>query len=314
MRTLFTTLIFISLLFGSAGELCAQSSGQALGEQPLGVNDGKKIPKAAEGIGVDEKIGDQLELDLIFDNEKDIQISLGDYFDGKRPVMLSFNYSGCPKLCSVQLENMVTTLNDVDMKIGPDFQMISISVDPNEQASRAKKAKELFMKYYNSKHRERSREGWHFLTGDLDEIEFATDNCGFRYKYIPHQKLFSHPPVYILLSPQGKIVRYIHGLDYDPKVIQQALVDAKAGKSGEAINKESYGFLGCFLFDESTGKYTMQIMGIMRLGGAVTVLLLIGSLVPFWFFRRGKNADDADNDSNENSEVDSFDKTAPSTA
>lgn len=316
MNRIGTTLILaFTLLISSAGALCAQSTGQPLGEQPLGGGANGKLPKAAEGIGVDTKEGDYLERDLIFDNDKNIQIKLGDYFDGKRPVMLSFNYSNCPKLCSVQLQNMAETLKKVDFKIGKDFQFISISIDPNEQSTRARKSKERYMKFYNVKG---SEDSWHFLTGDRDSIEYAAELCGFRYKYIPHQKLFSHPPVFILISPQGQIVRYIHGLDYDPVTIERALIETAKGKIGSPINRLSYG-LGCFLFDETTGKYTMQVMGIMRLGGAATIVLLIGSLMPYWFFKRGRDdmeeSDDSDSDTKDKDLDPTLDRgaAAPST-
>ena len=280
-KRLTTWILGIALLIGSgAGQLYAQTAGELI----------DKLPRAAEDIGVDDKTGDWLELDLVFDDDKDRQINLKDYFDGKRPVMLSFNYSNCPKLCSVQWENMVSTLREIDFEVNTDFQVISISIDPQEQASRAKKTKALYLKYYN---RSETADGWHFLTGDRDSIEFAADNCGFRYKYIPRQKLYSHPPVFILLSPKGKIVRYIHGLDYDVKTMERALIESAEGKIGSPINQLSYG-LGCFLFDETTGKYSFQVMGLMRIGGAITVIVLLVSLIPFWFFKRGRNSDDTD--------------------
>ena len=125
--------------------------------------------------------------------------------------MLSFNYSNCPKLCSVQLQNMTSSLREIDFEVGKDFQLVSVSIDPNEQTSRARATREKFMGQYN---RPDSESGWNFLTGDRDQIESLTNQCGFRYKYVREQKLYSHPPVFILLSPKGKIVRYIHGLKY----------------------------------------------------------------------------------------------------
>ena len=248
---------------------------------PYGLN---KKPKVAEGIGVDSHIGDFLEMDLAFNDEQNRRVKIGDYFDGKQPVLLSFNYSNCPKLCSVQLENMTLTLREIDFTVGEDFQVVSLSIDPMEQTSRARQTKELYTQLYNKKGTEN---GWHFLTGDRDEIVALADICGFRYKYVREQKLYSHPPVFILISPKGKIVRYIHGLDYDPKTIELALIEAAEGKIGSPINILSYG-IGCFTFDEATGKYSFQAMAIMRIGGAITAFLLIVTLVPYWFSRRGK--------------------------
>ncbi len=274
-----------------------QSAEQAEAEKPVandpyGLN---KKPKVAEGIGVDSHIGDFLEMDLAFNDEQNRRVKIGDYFDGKRPVLLSFNYSDCPKLCSVQLENMTSTLREINFKINEDFQFVSISIDPTEQTSRSRKTKELYTQQYNKKGTE---DGWHFLTGDLDEIVSMADICGFRYKYVREQKLYSHPPVFILISPEGKIVRYIHGLDYDPKTMELALIESAEGKIGSPINILSYG-IGCFTFDESTGKYTFQAMAIMRIGGAITAFLLIITLVPYWFSRRNRKSDQSNDKQSE---------------
>ncbi len=273
-------------------------------KDPLGI---RSRPEEAKGIGVDSYVGEFLEMDVPFHNEINNFVKISDLFDGKRPVMLSFNYSNCPKLCSVQLENMTLALREVSSKgkleVGKDFQVVSISIDPTEQTARAREAKEKYMHLYN---KPESADGWHFLTGERKDIRFITDQCGFRYKYVPAQKLYSHPPVFILLSPKGKIVRYIHGLDYDPNTIKLALVEAAEGKIGSPINILSYG-LGCFSFNESTGKYTFQAMAIMRIGGAITAFVMVLGLVPYWFFRRGARASDDDSTGNNRTNQDSND-------
>ena len=239
-------------------------------------------PEATKGVEVVSKLGDLLELDTRFHDDQNHYVRLGDFFDGEKPVILSFNYSNCPKLCSVQLENMTVALGQLDFTVGKDFEVVSISIDPLEQTSRAKATKELYTKIYN---RRGSEDGFHFLVADPETIRFMTDSCGFKYKYIPHQKLYSHSPVFLLISPKGKIVRYIHGLDYKPVTIERALVEAAEGKIGSPINRLSYA-LGCFLYDESTGQYTTQVMGIMRIAGAIMVAVLMFTLLPYWFFRR----------------------------
>ena len=243
-------------------------------------------PEVAKGIGVDSRTGHTIEMDVSFDDENNNYVRMRDLFVAGRPIMLSFNYSNCPKLCSVQLENMTLALREVKFEVGQDFDVVSVSMDPLEQSSRAKQTKEKYLKLYN---RPESADGWHFLVGDEESIKFLADECGFRYKYVPDQKIYSHPPVFILLSPQGKIVRYIHGLDYDPKTIELALVEAAQGKIGSPINWLAYG-LGCYMFDESTGKYTFQAMFLMRLGGAITTIALLVTLVPYWFFKNKKHS------------------------
>lgn len=259
-------------------------------DDPYGIN---KKPKVSEGIGVDDHIGQFVSGDQSFNDHNNNHVRFGHFFEGEQPVMLSFNYSNCPKLCSVQLQNMTSCLREVDFEIGKDFQLVSVSIDPNEQTSRARDTREKFMGQYN---RPESESGWHFLTGDRDDIVSLADECGFRYKYVREQKLFSHPPVFILLSPKGKIVRYIHGLDYDPVTMRRALIESAEGKIGSAINQLAYG-LGCFVFDETTGKYTMQAMTIMRIGGGLTAGLLVLFLAPYWFFSSRNKANSKPDDS-----------------
>ena len=295
LRT-FLTLIAIAAIMnlGSVAHGFAQDSTQAKPDESKElVNDPYNLnrkPEVAEGIGVDSQIGEFLVMDIPFHDEQNRYVKIGDYFDGKQPVLLSFNYSDCPKLCSVQLENMTDTLRQVKFQVKKDFQVVSISIDPNEQTSRARQSKEKYVERYSKFDRKGSDDGWHFLTGDQKDIELITDICGFRYRYIREQKLFSHPPVFILISPEGKIVRYIHGLNYDPDTMEKALIETAEGKIGSPINILAYG-LGCFSFNESTGKYTVQAMAIMRIGGALTAFLLVVTLVPYWFFRRGSNLD-----------------------
>jgi len=243
----------------------------------------RSIPDEGQDIGVDiEKVGTVIDANLNFRDSNNSLVRLADLFDGTRPVMMSFNYSDCPKLCSVQLENMVDALREVDFTIGQDFDFISISIDPNEQASRAAENKAKYLKRYN---RPESSLGWNFWVGDRESIANITGQTGFRFKYVREQKLYSHPPVFILFSPEGKIVRYIHGLSYEPKTIKQALVEAAEGKIGSPINYLSYA-LGCFSYSNSTGQYHFQAMFLMRAGGLLTLVVLLIGLAPYWFFRR----------------------------
>ena len=247
-----------------------------------------KKPEVSENIGVDSMTGDMIPMSLQFRDTDGVLTELGSLFDGKQPVMLSFNYSDCPKLCSTQLQNMTQTLRAVKkkFKVNDHFQMISISIDPNEQTVRLRETQEKYIKQYNEPGTE---DGWHFMTGKQAEIKKLADACGFRYRYIASQKYYSHPPVFILISPEGKIVRYIHGLNYEVATIEQALIESAEGKIGSPINWLSYG-LGCYVYDESSGQYNFQSMLIMKVGAAITVIALLATLVPYWLF--SSKADD----------------------
>ncbi len=244
----------------------------------------RRIPDALVNIGVDDsKNGNLVDVNTAFRDHKNNLVRIGDLFDGVKPVVMSFNYSDCPKLCSVQLENMVDALSQIDLKIGNDFRMVSISIDPEETTERSRQQLDIYTRRYNLAS---ARDGLHFLVGEQASITKITDECGFKYKYVESQKRYSHPPLFLILSPKGKIVRYIHGLDYDPQTMKLALVEAAEGKIGSPLNLASYG-LGCFVFDTSTGKYTFQAMALMRGGALLTLLVLTITLVPYWFFRRG---------------------------
>lgn len=264
-------------------------------DDPYGVN---KTPDDLVGIGVDDsKLGNTIDFNTAFRDHKNNLVRIGDLFAAGKPVLLSFNYSDCPKLCSVQLENMVETLSQIDFKIGTDIKMVSVSIDPKETSQRAQQSIDIYTNQYNLAE---ARDGFHFLVGDEPSIKTLTDETGFRFRYIEDQKRYSHPPLFVILSPKGKIVRYIHGLDYDPKTMTQAFIEAAEGRIGSPINLASYG-LGCFVFDESTGKYTFQAMAIMRIGGLLTIVGLIGSLAPYWFFRRNRKAPEDSNSHNSHS-------------
>ena len=266
-----TTLLFLSN--------CVWS--QQIGERQGNNN---QVPRAAQGIGVDSNLGDMLDPSLKFHDEENNFVRLGDFFDGKRPIIMSFNYSNCPNMCEVQLEHMATALRDVEFDLGQDFQVISISIDPKEQLSRARDMRDKFAKSY---HRDGAEESIHMLLGDQNTITDLANQCGVRYKYIARQKLFSHPPVFLLISPKGKIVRYIHGIQYEPVTVSRALIESAKGKIGSAINRLSF-VTGCFLFDETTGKYSFAAMGLMRIAGFFTVFCLVVSVVPYWWVKKNR--------------------------
>jgi protein SCO1 len=252
---------------------------------PLGWN---ALPPQAQGIGIDSSEGTILDGDVTFYDSEGRLVRIGDFFGrGKKPVMLSFNYSNCPKLCSVQLENITLALREVDLEIGKDFEYISVSIDPNESTQVAKNTKEKYVTLYN---RPQSKSGWYFLTGKKENIDKLADQCGFRYKYIPEQKDYSHLPAIILISPEGEIVRYLAGLDYEPATIRLALIETAAGKIGSPVDWAAYS-LGCFSYNSTMGKYTFQAMAFMRIGGLVTIVILLVGLIPYWFFGKKRKTE-----------------------
>ncbi|MEA2709905.1 MAG: hypothetical protein QOF78_2506 [Phycisphaerales bacterium] len=240
--------------------------------------DGRMEPTPPEltDIGVDEKGGSSLPLDLTFVDETGKSVQLRDYFNHNRPIVLQLSYFGCPSLCSLVSNGLVESLNDLSLTMGKEFDVINVSFDPAETARLAKLKKQSFLDAYN---RPAGGEAWHFLTGKPAEIEQLTKAVGFRYKWVESSKQFSHPAVLMLLTPDGKISRYLYGVKYEPRTLRLSLVEASEGKIGTTVDRF---LLTCFHYDSYAGRYTPVAMGIMRVAGVLTVVIIpcvIGYLV-----------------------------------
>lgn len=270
-------LYLLLLLLSAPGVWAEPASAQVL----------RGLPKVAEGIGVDQKVGDELPLTLDFDDDRNNQVFLDDLFDGEKPVLLSFNYSDCPKLCVVQLNNLASALQGISLKPGKDFHIVSVSIDPNEQVAKLAQMKRNYVVSYGDLD---SADGWHFLKGSRENIQQLAAACGFRYKYVPEQKIYSHPAAFIFCTPDGRIARYLDGLDGQLQAsLQPALVEAGEGKVGSVLDKFMY-FSGCYVFDPETGKYSKSALAIMRIGAVCTLLALAVGLTPFWFRRNAQSS------------------------
>jgi len=245
-----------------------------------------KIPEGEVGVGIDEKDlgngGLKLPLDLNFYDDDGKPVKLFDYFKGDRPVILLMNYSDCPKMCSVQLNNLIESMSGFrEYSVGKEFDIVSISIDPKETPSRAKKTKNRYVQLYN---REGSEKGWHFLVGPQKSIKTLADAVGFKYRYIERQKYYSHAPIMMMCSPGGNLVRYIKGIQVDPTQLEIALVEAGEGKVGSTFNQLWIGV--CYKYDRVTGKYTTNVKLIMQFGGVAIVIFLVALIVPYWVTKR----------------------------
>jgi protein SCO1/2 len=240
-------------------------------------------PIEAQGIGVDQQIGKTVPLELNFYDEQNRFVALGDYFDGRRPVVVSFNYSSCPQLCVVQLNGLVSAMFEMDLVPGRDFQIVSISFDPRDKPAVAYETKAKYLSAYG---RLETADGWHFLVGNEAAIKSAADRFGIRYKYIAEQDSFSHPAAFIFCSPQGQIIRYLDGLDGELRAkLKPALIEAGEGRIGSWFDKGLY-FSSCYVYDPVSGKYTLVARRIMMWSSGLTVVLLLVGLAPYWFWRR----------------------------
>lgn len=227
-------------------------------------------PAALQGIDIEEKSGQSLPLDAVFTDESGKEVRLRDYFHKDKPVVLQLSYFGCPMLCSLVSNGLVESLNELSFTMGKEFEVINLSFDPKETPALGKQKKASFVEAYN---RPAGAEAWHFLTGKPESIDAVIGATGFKYKWIEASKQFSHPAALILLTPDGKVSRYLYGIKYAPQTLRLSLVEASQGKVGSTVDKV---LLTCFHYDATVGKYTPVAMGIMRVAGVIMVLAVVG--------------------------------------
>jgi protein SCO1/2 len=236
-------------------------------------------PELLKDVGIDQKLNDTVPLDLAFRDEHNNPVELAQYF-GSKPVILSLVYYSCPMLCTQILNGMDRSLKNIPMSIGTDFNIVTVSIDPTEKPVLAEAKQELYAGMYG---RPGAAEGWHFLTGNEPEIKRLADAVGFRYAYDPDSKQFAHASAIILLTPEGKISRYLYGINYPERDLRLALVDASEGRIGSPVDAV---LLFCYHYDPHTGKYGLLISRVIQLLGFLTVLLLGIALI---FLFRGEN-------------------------
>jgi protein SCO1/2 len=221
-------------------------------------------PTILREIGFDQNLGAALPLNLAFRDESGAAVTLGDYF-GKKPVVLNLVYFDCPMLCTVTLNGMASALNQISFDVGKEFEVVTISFDPKEGPAQAAARKKQFLARY--KH-PGGDAGWHFLTGEVGAIHAVTKAVGFRYVYDQASRQFAHPAGTVILTPDGKIARYLFGVEYAPRDLRLALVEAADRKIGSPIDAV---FLACYRYDPQTGRYSASVMRIVRVAGVLTV-------------------------------------------
>lgn len=231
------------------------------------------LPPGLEDIGFDQNLGQQVDLNLEFTDSTGKKVRLGDYF-GEKPVVLSLVYYECPMLCTMELNGLLKALRVITrFQPGEDFEVITLSFDPNETTELAAEKKAQYLESYR---REGAEEGWHFLTGEESQIRSLADAVGFRYMYDEETDLYRHASGIVTLTPDGRASRYQFGVEYSGRDLQFALIEASDNGIGSLADAA---MLYCFHYDPSTGKYGFIVMNAVRIGGVITVLLLGGYIV-----------------------------------
>ncbi len=240
-------------------------------------------PKEMKGVQIVEHLGDTLPLDLRFRDETGADVSLKQYFDGERPVLLNLVYYNCPMLCNLVLNGAIEGLQGVEFTPGDEFQIVTISIDHREGPELAAAKKKTYLEQYG---RPEAAEGWHFLTGERDTIRALADAIGFGFQYDPDRMEYAHGAAIFFVSPKGVLTRYLYGIQYEPKQLRLALVEAGEGTIGSAVDQL---LLRCYMYNPDSREYAFYIWGAMRLGGLLTIVLIAGMLIILWRRERRQN-------------------------
>jgi protein SCO1/2 len=255
--------------------LSASASGWAQAAPQLQPGDAvaNQKPSILDQVGLDQRLNQQVPLNLVFNDENGHAIQLQQYF-GAKPVILIMVYYQCPMLCTQVLTGFTGAMNGiVRFNIGREFDVITVSIDPRDTPQDAAKAKKTYLQRYR---RAGAEQGWHFLTGKKDQIDALAQAVGFRYAWDPQIQQYAHASGIMLLTPDGRVAQYYYGIEYAPRDIQLGLIEASKGKIGTVVDQV---LLYCYHYDPRQGKYGAAIFNVLRLSALATVLLVGGFMV-----------------------------------
>ena len=231
-------------------------------------------------VGINENLGRSLDRNLTFTDETGQTVTLGKYFDGHRPVSLSLVYYSCPGLCNFHLNNLIDSLQKIDWSIGAQFQVLAISFDPKETAELGAIKRLFYLEIYR---RPEAESGLHFLTATQASVDQLTEQIGFKYKWNEEAQEWSHASAAVILSPEGKISRYLHGSTQDPQVFKMALNEATDGQLGSLIDKV---ILYLFKYDIQKSQYVISFSRLAQASAGLILLVLTIVFLMLWFKRR----------------------------
>ncbi len=232
-------------------------------------------------IDVIEHYGENIPLDVMFNDESGNQVFLKDYFNQQKPVLLVLAYYECPMLCTFVLNGVTEAVYHTGLELGEDYQIITVSIDPQENAELAMSKKTAHMTQLQKDVQDK---GWVFLTGREEDIRRLASSVGFEYYYVPDNDEYAHPAVIMLLTEEGRISRYLYGIEFNPRDLKLGLLEASMGNIGSTIDRL---ILYCFHYDPDSKGYVLFATNVMKLGGAVTLGLLGFFLTAFWIKEAG---------------------------
>ncbi|HEY4843694.1 MAG TPA: SCO family protein [Terriglobales bacterium] len=258
--------VSVLLLMFSAVPLCAQGRGPMSGG--IMSPPATQRPPGLQFVGIEQHLNADVPVDLQFRDESGNTVKLADYFGHGRPVILNLGYYRCPMLCSELLQGLVGSMKALTFNLGQDFDVVTVSFDPSETPEMAAVKKRDIMKRYG---RANSAQGWHFLTGQADQINALTRAVGYQYQFDPKTEQYAHAAAIVMLTPDHRISGYFYGVEFSPKDLRLGLVQASQNEIG---NLGDQVLLYCYHYDPRTGKYGAIISNILKLAGLVTILIL----------------------------------------
>jgi protein SCO1/2 len=264
-RIKFGVLLGLTLAAILSASASAQLYSEPVAKPPQGLD------PILTNVGVDQKLNNQVPLDAKFRDESGQPVELKKYFD--KPVVLTLVYYTCPMLCSEVLNGTASSLKPVKFDVGKEFNVVTISIDPKDTSGTAMGKKKMMLARYG---RHGADQGWHFLTGDKENIDAVAKAVGWRYAYDPKSGQYAHASAIMLLTPEGKVSRYFYGIEYSSKDIQFGIMDASQNKIGTLTDQIA---LYCYHYDPAKGKYGLAIMKVVRLAGLVTIALIGGFII-----------------------------------
>lgn len=240
--------------------------------QPAAGPSASNLPQNLRGVSFEQRLGSPLPLDAPFVDENGKAVTLGDY-TGDKPMLVALVYYDCPMLCGLVLNGLSTALKPLGLDPGADFEVVVVSFDHRETPEMAREAKARTLERYG---KEGNAEGLHFLTGTETSIASLAEAVGFEYEFLPESGEFAHAAGLVVTTPDGRASRYLYGVEYPPRDLRLALVEASSGEIGTPVDQL---LLYCFQYDPTTGKYSAVVMNIVRAGGTLTLLLLVGFIL-----------------------------------
>ena len=274
---------FVSIVVNQRWVMAQMASGpSAAGYKREPGTPSSTIPRALREIGFDQNLDQPIPFDVVFRDESGRDVRIGDYF-GQRPVVLVFAYYDCPMLCTQVLNGLASALNVLSLIPGKDFEIVTVSFNPADTPASATTKKAVYLERY--KH-DGAAQSWHFLSGDRPSIDRLTKAAGFRYVWDAETKQFAHPSGIIVLTPDGRLARYLFGIEYGPRDLRYAIVEASEGRVGNVADAL---LLYCYHYDPMTGRYGLVIMRALRLA-AVTTVLALGAFIVIMVRRERRTA------------------------